>query len=120
MSEPPARKALVIVIDAAEDAAQEKALATFKPSERITLHAIEPGKVAPIRSILFAGPNGLPVGSRVGRGGVCAVCRSGRREEIDRLLSEGLAPFAIARLITPGASHDSIRRHARVCMAVKP
>jgi hypothetical protein len=119
MLEPPARKALVIVIDAAEDAAQEKALAAFEPSASITVHAIEPGKVAPIRSILFAGPNGLPVGSRVGKGGRCAVCSSGRRAEIDRLLAEGLAPFAIARLVTPGASNDSIRRHARVCMVVK-
>jgi hypothetical protein len=116
-------KALVIVIDASDPAAQERARAAYPPSKSTSQHAIEPGQVKPIRALLFgaAGPRTRPLphadsSPRAGKGGGCAVCAGGRRTEIEELLAQGLAPYAIAKVIVPGPGDDSIRRHARICL----
>lgn len=119
----PEPSALVIVIDASDPEAQERARVAFPSSKSTSQHAIDPGQVGPRRSLLYgaAGPKTRPPAHpvyvpRAGKGGGCAVCASGRRAEIEELLARGLAPFAIEKVIVPGPSDDSIRFHARRCL----
>jgi hypothetical protein len=124
MPDPADRRALVVVINAEADSASERVLAALgPPSREFSVHRLEPGQVAPVRAILHAaaGPRTRPLphpdsSPRAGKGRKCAVCSSGRRGEVERLLSAGLAATAIEKILVPGPSDGSIKHHARVCM----